>query len=96
MPVRSLAKSKTASESVSVGTMHAMKGLEFRCVAIAGVGANQVPAAPAITPAEEDQQTHDRDMQRERCLLFVACTRAREDLLITWSDQASPFLVPFV
>jgi len=96
VPVRSLAKSKTATESVSVGTMHAMKGLEFRCMAVVGVGAKQVPAGPAITPAEEDLQTHEQDMQRERCLLFVACTRAREDLLITWSGPASPFLVPLI
>lgn len=93
IPVRLLAKSKGATDSVLIGTMHAMKGLEFRCMAVAGVGARQVPAGAAVTPVEEDQQTHDRDMQRERCLLFVACTRAREDLLITWSEEPSPFLV---
>ncbi|RVW02691.1 UvrD-helicase domain-containing protein [Rhodococcus xishaensis] len=96
VPVRSLEKAKGATDSVSVGSMHAMKGLEFRCMAVAGVGAKQVPAAGTITPVEEDVQTHDRDMQRERCVLFVACTRAREDLLVTWSEEPSPFLVPLV
>ncbi|MGW9565164.1 UvrD-helicase domain-containing protein [Prescottella equi] len=96
VPVRSLAKNKSDSDSVAVGTMHAMKGLEFRCVAVAGVSARQVPAAAAVTAVEDDAQTHDRDMQRERCVLFVACTRAREDLLITWSEEPSPFLVPLV
>lgn len=96
VPVRSLAKNKSESDSVAIGTMHAMKGLEFRCVAVVGVGARQVPAAAAVTAVEDDEQTHDRDIQRERCVLFVACTRAREDLLITWNEEPSPFLVPLV
>lgn len=70
--------------------MHRMKGLEFRCVGVAGVSAKQVPSANAIAPVEEDKQTHDHDL--ERCLLFVACTRAREELLVTWHDEPSPFL----
>ncbi|MEV0946543.1 UvrD-helicase domain-containing protein [Rhodococcus sp. NPDC049939] len=94
--VRSLVKSKGDADSVAIGSMHAMKGLEFRCMAVVGVGASQVPAGKAITSADEDLQTHDRDMQRERCVLFVACTRAREDLLVTWTDEPSPFLVPLV
>jgi hypothetical protein len=31
-------------------------------------------------------------MLRERCLLFVACTRAREELAVSWSGAPSPFL----
>ncbi|OUS94591.1 UvrD-helicase domain-containing protein [Rhodococcus sp. NCIMB 12038] len=96
IPVRMLANSKGSTDSTLVGTMHAMKGLEFRCMAVVGVNAKQVPAAAAVTPADEDQQTHERDMQRERCVLFVACTRAREDLLVTWSEEPSPFLVPLI
>jgi superfamily I DNA/RNA helicase len=72
--------------------MHRMKGLEFRCVSVAGVGTKQVPEANAVTPADDDQQKHDEDIEREKCLLFVACTRAREELLITWHGQPSPFL----
>lgn len=59
---------------------------------VVGVGAKQVPAASAITPVDEDKQTHLQDLERERCLLFVACTRAREELLVTWHDQPSPFI----
>lgn len=43
-----------------------MKGLEFRCVCVAGVSANQVPAANAVTPVEDDKQTHQQDLERER------------------------------
>lgn len=69
-----------------------MKGLEFRCVGVAGASAKLVPAANAVTPIDEDKQTHDQDLERERCLLFVACTRAREELLVTWHGAPSPFL----
>jgi mRNA-degrading endonuclease RelE of RelBE toxin-antitoxin system len=77
---------------IRVTTMHRMKGLEFRCVAVIGVGANHLPAASAVTPLEEDATTHWNDLQRERCLLFVAGTRARERLHISWHGEPSPFL----
>lgn len=81
-----------ASDHVRVMTMHRMKGLEFRCVAVIGVGANQLPATNSVTPLEEDAITHWNDLQRERCLLFVACTRARERLHVSWHGEPSPFL----
>jgi superfamily I DNA/RNA helicase len=79
-------------DGVRLATMHSMKGLEFRCVAVAGVTARAVPFAKEITPAEVDRQQHENDMLRERCLLFVACTRAREALAVSWSGTPSPFV----
>ncbi len=87
-----LAKSSRAEDSVAVGTMHRMKGLEFRCLAVIGVTHKLVPASNAVTPAAEDELTHQHDLQRERCLLFVACTRAREQLAVTWHGEPSSFL----
>lgn len=87
-----LAKASDDDDAVRIGTMHRMKGREFRCMCVAGVSATMVPAANAITPIEDDKQTHQQDLERERCLLFVACTRAREELLITWHGEPSPFL----
>ncbi|MCV7195929.1 UvrD-helicase domain-containing protein [Mycobacterium angelicum] len=87
-----LTKAMDDDEAVRIGTMHRMKGLEFRCMCVAGVSAKQVPAANAVTPIEDDNQTHRQDLERERCLLFVACTRAREQLLVTWHGDPSPFL----
>jgi len=69
-----------------------MKGLEFRCVAVAGVTARALPFAKEITPADVDRMQHESDMLRERCVLFVACTRAREALYVSWSGTPSPFL----
>jgi superfamily I DNA/RNA helicase len=82
----------TRSNAVRVGTMHAMKGLEFRCLAAVGVDASAVPAAAAITAVSEDPVAHQHDLQRERCLLFVACTRARDSLYVSYVGAPSPFL----
>ncbi|MCX5040580.1 MULTISPECIES: UvrD-helicase domain-containing protein [Streptomyces] len=79
-------------DGVRLATMHAMKGLEFRCVAVLGVTAGAVPFAREVTPASVDSLQHDSDLMRERCLLFVACTRAREALAVTWSGPGSPFI----
>ncbi|MFI6699967.1 UvrD-helicase domain-containing protein [Streptomyces sp. NPDC050509] len=79
-------------DGVRLATMHAMKGLEFRCVAVLGVTAGAVPFAREVTPATVDPLQHDSDLLRERCLLFVACTRAREALSVSWSGAVSPFV----
>ncbi|MFI6016775.1 UvrD-helicase domain-containing protein [Streptomyces sp. NPDC051287] len=81
-----------AVDGVRLATMHAMKGLEFRCVAVLGATSGAVPFAREVTPASVDALQHDSDLLRERCLLFVACTRAREALAVSWSGAASPFL----
>ncbi|MFF0783143.1 UvrD-helicase domain-containing protein [Streptomyces sp. NPDC003720] len=79
---------------VRIGTMHRMKGLEFRCVAVAGVSDGTVPMKSAVTSVEVDAQQHQEDMTSELSLLFVACTRAREALRVSWHGAPSPFLAP--
>ncbi len=96
IPSTFLADSRGKTEGVAIGTMHRMKGLEFRCLAVAAVSSKQLPAPYAVASADEDEHTHARDLQRERCLLFVACTRAREQLLVTWHGEPSPFLTPLL
>jgi superfamily I DNA/RNA helicase len=78
---------------VRVETMHGMKGLEFRAVAMVDVSAAAVPPAVAVTPADQDALRHQQDLQRERCLLYVAATRAREQLRVSWSGAPSALLV---
>ena len=72
--------------------MHRAKGLEFRCVAAQGVSADAVPMPRAVTPAKVDAAQHARDIQQERSLLFVACTRARDALRVSYASAPSPFL----
>lgn len=81
-----------SKNAVRVGTMHGMKGLEFQAVAVIAAEQGTVPAPAAITPAEEDPLVHEQDLQRERCVLFVACTRARDQLYVSYTGQPSPFL----
>jgi superfamily I DNA/RNA helicase len=83
---------KSAKNAVRVGTMHGMKGLEFQAVAVIGVAAGTVPAPGALTDAASDPVAHAQDLQRERCLLFVACTRARDRLYVSYSGSPSSFL----
>ena len=92
IPAVPLAKGRAAQDAVSVGTMHRMKGLEFRCLAVVGVSGDQLPAPRSVTPESEDTGAHARDLLRERSLLFVACTRAREQLSVSWHGRPSPFL----
>jgi hypothetical protein len=84
--------SRASTQAVRVGTMHGMKGLEFQAVAVIGVGQGEVPAPDAVTPADEDPVSHAQDMQRERCVLFVACTRARDHLYVSCTGEPSAFL----
>ncbi|WP_338702288.1 UvrD-helicase domain-containing protein [Streptomyces sp. Q6] len=80
-------------DRVRIGTMHSFKGLEFRCVAVIGIDADALPFDKAVTPAEVDRLQHEADLMAERCLLFVACTRARDELYLSWTGRPSRFLV---
>jgi superfamily I DNA/RNA helicase len=91
IPVISLT-AKPAKDAVRVGTMHRMKGLEFQAVAVIGVADGVVPSPAAVTAAGTDPLAHAQDLQRERCLLFVACTRARDQPYVSYSGPPSPFL----
>ncbi|MEV5986996.1 UvrD-helicase domain-containing protein [Streptomyces sp. NPDC052051] len=91
-PLRSRNAAEEAS-AVRVGTMHSFKGLEFRCVAVIGTDDSALPFPKAVTSAELDPKQHETDMMSERCLLFVACTRARDSLYVSWAGDPSPFLV---
>jgi len=75
---------------VQIMTMHSAKGMEFERAIILGVGATELPARwqlAGLPPAEQ------QDVQlRERSLLYVAATRARDELVITWSGEASAYL----
>lgn len=92
LPTSYLGDDQDLDRGVGIGTMHGMKGLEFRCVAIPGLSANLFPEKNSVTPAGLDKHAHEQDIEREKCLLFVACTRAREELLVTWHGEPSPFL----
>ncbi|MEV0229906.1 UvrD-helicase domain-containing protein [Nonomuraea sp. NPDC050786] len=72
---------------VQASAFQHLKGLEFERVALIGVAEGVVPEPP---PEEPDARA--RALQRERSILFVACTRARAMLYISHSGRGSPFL----
>ncbi|MCO5997347.1 hypothetical protein [Actinoallomurus rhizosphaericola] len=51
-----------------------------------------VPRAYVAHYRSSDPQRHRRELQRARSLLFVAATRARDSLTISWHGRPSPFL----
>lgn len=51
------------------------------------------PIHPPPPSGELDPKQHATDMTSERCLLFVARTRARDSLYVSWSGKPSSFLV---
>ena len=71
-----------------------MKGLEFQAVAVIGVEQGLVPQPGTVTPETEDPFAYAQDLQRERCVLFVACTRARDRLYVSCTGEPSPFVPP--
>lgn len=92
--VQVLGRELDTGAGIRIGTMHRMKGLEFRCVALVGVDDGSVPQPNALADRSADEVQHRTDLQRELCLLYVACTRAREHLWVGWSGIPSRFLGP--
>ncbi|WP_017611996.1 UvrD-helicase domain-containing protein [Nocardiopsis salina] len=87
-----LRKADENTPGVRVGTMHSLKGLEFRAIAAVGVSDGKVPFHKAVTDRDVDEIQHDTDLMAERCLLFVVCTRARDYLHVSWHGRPSQFL----
>ncbi len=82
---------ETAGGHLSLSTMHLAKGLEFRVVAVMGCDDEVIPLQERIETVGDDadlQEVYDT----ERHLLYVACTRARDHLLVTSVEPASEFL----
>ena len=78
-------------EYVSVCTMHLAKGLEFRAVAVMACDDEVIPLQERIETVGDGgdlQEVYDT----ERQLLYVACTRARDRLLVTGTVPSSEFL----
>jgi len=76
---------------MSASTMHLAKGLEFRTVAVMGCDDEVIPLQERIETVTDEGDLEDV-YNTERHLLYVACTRARDHLLITSTEPASEFL----
>lgn len=74
---------KQNSDVVRLMTIHAAKGLEFACVFVAGIEEMLFPNAMSINTREE--------LEEERRLFYVAITRAKHRLWLTYANTRYRF-----
>ena len=82
---------ETRPGQVAIGTMDLGKGLEFRAVAVIACD-DEVPPLQARIGAIGDDADLAEVYETERHLLYVACTRARDHLLVSGVEPRSEFL----
>jgi mRNA-degrading endonuclease RelE of RelBE toxin-antitoxin system len=82
---------ETTSGYLSVSTMHLAKGLEFRAVVVMACDDEIIPLQARIETVTDDADLEEV-YNTERHLLYVACTRARDYLLVSSVRPASEFL----
>ena len=76
---------------VSICPMHLTKGLAFRAGVVMACDDEIIPLQQRIETAADDSDLEDV-YNTERHLLYVACTRTRDFLLVTSVEPASEFL----
>lgn len=81
--------------SIAISTMHFAKGLEFRSVAVMACDDEIIPLQERIESVADDADLEEV-YDTERHLLYVACTRARDHLIVTGVDPVSEFLDDFL
>lgn len=79
------------ADGITVNIMHLAKGLEFRAVAVMACDEGILPLDARIEDAADDAEMDDI-YETERRLLYVACTRARDRLMVSGVDPASEYL----
>jgi hypothetical protein len=77
--------------SIAISTMHFAKGLEFRSVVVMACDDEVIPLQERIESVADDADLEEV-YDTERHLLYVACTRARDHLLVTGVEPVSEFL----
>lgn len=78
---RQSAQHAPTADAVTLTTVHAAKGLQWQVVFVAGMNEGGFPHGQADTPAS---------LAEERRLFYVALTRARERLVVTWARARQP------
>lgn len=82
---------ETTNGLACIGTMHLAKGLEFRAVVVMACDDEVIPLQERVETITDDADIEEV-YNTERHLLYVACTRARDRLLVTAVLPASEFL----
>ena len=82
---------ETTSRHVSISIMHLAKGLELRVAVVMACDDEVIPLQDRIETVADDADLIEV-YDTERHLLYVACTSARDCLLVTSGDSTSEFL----
>lgn len=90
----SYAEKNINSDGVAICTMHSIKGLEFRAVAVMGVNERNMPSEESADPRFQSMDSVEKKeyLMNVRSLLYVAITRARDVVLITGYGQKCKLL----
>lgn len=88
-------KQQPEGGAVSVATMHLAKGLEYRVVVVMACDEDVLPLQERVE-AIGDEADPEEVYNTERHLLYVACTRARDRLLVTGLRPGSEFVEDLV
>jgi mRNA-degrading endonuclease RelE of RelBE toxin-antitoxin system len=75
---------------IAIGTMHLAKGLEYKAIAVMACDDNILPLQERVETVADEAEL-DEVYETERHLFYVACTRARDQLLVSGVDPASEF-----
>jgi superfamily I DNA/RNA helicase len=78
-------------EAPTISVMHLAKGLEFKSVVVMACDEGVLPLDDRVADAADEAELDDI-YETERRLLYVACTRARDSLLVTGTRPGSEFL----
>jgi len=89
--IRRSAPEDRRTRGLRIATMHRVKGLEFDHIIVAGVNDGIVPLVSTQAGPLDSVEAAENET-RERALLYVAVTRAKRDVLITYHGKRSPFL----
>ena len=88
--IRGSRRDDRSLEGVRIATMHRVKGLEFAYMFAAAVNKNVVPLAAAVDKA--GGLARQQALTAEKCLLYVALTRAQKQAYITSFGTPSELL----
>lgn len=80
-----------AKGKIAIGTMHLAKGMEFRAVVVMACDDEIIPLQRRMESVADDADLREV-YDTERHLLYVACTRARDYLLISGVNPVSEFV----
>ncbi|SDY94437.1 UvrD-like helicase C-terminal domain-containing protein [Proteiniborus ethanoligenes] len=80
-----------SQNNVYIGTMHGIKGFEFKVVFLVGMNESMIPYKNQLDKLEYHREIEEYE-NKERSLLYVAMTRARDQLYILSSNQISKWI----